>query len=145
VHDRDTPAADTKAAVDVTDLLARLTELTEELAEARVQQKHAEADLKKKARQVAAERKAHNATRQRLEDDCQALEADCDLLSAESHGLEAGVAEERNARTSVEADLKRVQDRTAVLQQKLKIAWTELKQSETEAGEQLPWWRRLGS
>jgi hypothetical protein len=145
VHDRDTPAGDNKAAVDVTELLARLTELTEELAEARVQQKHAEADLKRRTREVAAERKAHNTTRQRLEDDCQALEAECDLLSAESHGLEAGVSEERNARTAVEADLKRVHDRTAVLQHKLKIAWAELKQSEAEAAEPLPWWRRLGS
>jgi hypothetical protein len=145
VHDRDTPTPDTTAAVDVSELLTRLAELTEELAEARVEQKHAQAELRKKTREVAGERKAHDAARQRLEDDCQALEAECDFLSAESQGLEAGVAEERNARVAVEADLKRVQDRTSVLQNKLKIAWAELKQSETEASEQHPWWRRLGS
>lgn len=145
VPDRDTPTADTKAAVDTSELLARLAELTEELAEARVQKKHAEAEKEKRTREVATERKAHNTARQRLEDECQALEAECDLLSAESQALEAAVAEEQKARTAVEADLKRAQDRTAVLQRKLKVAWAELRQSETEGAEKLPWWRRRGS
>jgi chromosome segregation ATPase len=144
-HDRDTPTADTTAAVDVTELLARVAELTEELAEARVQQKHAEAELERRTRQVNIERQAHNATRQRLEDDSQALVTECDLLAAESRGLEAEVARERNARTAVEEDLKRVQDRTAALQDKLRIAGAQRRQNETEAPEQPPWWRRLGS
>jgi chromosome segregation ATPase len=145
LHDPGTPTADTSAAVDVSELLARLAQRTEELAEAKVEQKQVEAELKRRSRQVTAERKAHNETRQRLEGDCQALEAECDLLSAESRELEAEVAQERNARAAAEADLTRVQDRTAALQQKLKFAWAELRQSETEAAEQLPWWRRRGS
>lgn len=144
MHERDAPTADTTAAVDVTELLAKLAERTEELAEAKVQRKHAEAELKRRTREVSTERKAHNETRQRLEDDCQALEGESYLLSAESRLLEAEVAQEGNARTAAEADLKRVQDRTAALQHKLKIAWAELRPSETEAAEQLPWWRRRG-
>jgi chromosome segregation ATPase len=145
LRDPDTPVTDTTAAVDVSELLARLAERTEELAEATVRQKHAEADLRRRTREVTAERKAHNETRQRLENDCQALGTECDLLSAERRGLEAEVARERNARTTVEADLKRVQDRIGSLQHKLKGAWGELRQRETEVAEQPSWWKRLGS
>lgn len=145
LHDRDTPTSDTKAAVDVTELLAMLAQRTEELAAAKVQQKHAESELRKRKREVISERKAHNETRQLLGDDCRALESECDLHSVESRELEADVGQERDGRAAVEADLKRVQDRTAAFERKLKIARAELRQDETEVAEQLPWWKRLGS
>jgi chromosome segregation ATPase len=145
LHDRDTPAPETKAAVDVTELLARLAQRTEELAEAKAQQKHADSELRKRKREVTSERKAHNEARQLLKMDCQALESDCDRLAEGARALELEVAQVRDGRNAVEADLKRVQDLTAALQQKLKIARAELRQIETEAAEQLPWWKRLGS
>jgi chromosome segregation ATPase len=145
LRDSDTPVTDKTAAVDVSELLARLAARTEELAEARVRQKHAQAELKRRTREVTAERKAHSETRQRLENDCQALGTECDLLSAERRGLETEVARERSARSSVEADLKRVQDRIGSLQGKLKSAWSELRQREIEVAEQPSWWRRMGS
>ena len=75
LHKRGTSAADTTAAVDVSELLA--ARLTEELAEAKVEQKHAEAELKRRSRQVTTERKAHKELREPLEVDCQALESEC--------------------------------------------------------------------
>ena len=137
--------AETTVAVDVTELLARLAERTEELAEAKVNRKHVEAQLVKKTREVNTERKAHNETRQRLEDDCGVLEVECELLSVQGHELEAAIVQERVARTAVEADLKRAQDRNAALKRTLKIARGQLQQRETEAAEQLPRRRRLGS
>lgn len=145
LHDREVPTAETTVAVDVTELLARLAERTEELAEAKVNRKHAEAQLEKRTREVNTERKAHNETRQRLEDDCGALEVECELLSVEGRDLEAAVVQELDVRTAVEADLKRAQDRNAALERNLKIARGQLQQRETEAAKQLPRWRRLGS
>jgi chromosome segregation ATPase len=133
LHKRGTPTADTTAAVDVSELLARLAQRTEELAEAKVEQKHAEAELRKRSRQVTTERKAHNEMRQRLEEDCQALESECELLLAESRELELEVAREQDARTAVVGDVKRAEDVTAALQDKMKIIWAQLRQSETEA------------
>ena len=130
VPDRDSPAAETTAAVDVSELLARVAEQTEQLAEAKVEHKHAEAQLKKRTREVNAERKAHKATRERLEEDSQTLLDECDRLAAESRALEAEVARERNALTAVEEDLKRVQDRTVALEEKLKIASAQRRQNE---------------
>ena len=145
LHKRGTPTADTTAAVDVSELLARLAQRTEELAEAKVEQKHAEAELRKRARQVTTERKAHNEMRQSLEGDCQALESECELLLAESRELELEVAREQDARTAVVGDVKRAEDVTAALQDKMKIIWAQLQESETEAIEQPPWRKRLGS
>jgi chromosome segregation ATPase len=145
LHERGTPKADTTAAVDVSELLARLAERTEELAEARVEEKHAEAELRRRSRQVTSERKAHNEMRERLENDCQALESECELLLAESRELEIEAAREQDARTTVEGDLKRAEDLSAALQDKLKIVWAQLRESETESIEPPPWRRRLGS
>lgn len=145
LHERGAPTADTTAAVDVSELLARLAQRTEELAEAKVEQKHAEAELRKRSRQVTSERKAHKEMRERLEGDCQTLESECELLLAESRELEIEVAREQDARTSVEGDLKRAEDLTAALQDKLKIVWAQLRRSETETLEPLPWRRRLDS
>jgi chromosome segregation ATPase len=144
LRDGDASQAGTTASVDVTDLLGRLGEQTEELAEARVRQKHAEAELKRKAREMSAQRKAHNEKVKRLESDCAELEAECNQAAAESRELKALLARERRARSAAEADLKRVQERVASLQHQLQIAWTRLK--EDEAGtERRPWWNRLGS
>jgi chromosome segregation ATPase len=133
LHKRGTPTADTTAAVDVSELLARLAERTEELAEAKVEQKHAEAELRKRSRQLTTERKAHNDLREPLESDCEALESECELLLAESRELEAEVAREEEARTTAEVDLKRAEHMTATLEEKLKTVWAQLRQSETEA------------
>ena len=145
LHQRGTPRADTTAAVDVSELLARLAQRTEELAEAKVEQKNAEAELRKRSRQVTTERKAHNEMRERLEGDCQGLESECELLLAESRELEIEAAREQDARTTVEGDLKRAEDLSAALQDKLKIVWAQLRQNETETLEPLPWRRRLDS
>jgi chromosome segregation ATPase len=141
---REGRAADSAAAVDVTDLLSRLAEQTEELAEARVRQKHAEADLERKTREMDAERKAHLETRRQLETDCRELEAEANEVTAECRELEAEVARERKTRTQTEADLKRTQDRVAALQHQLQVAWAQLEHGGSEA-EQRPWWGRLGS
>lgn len=135
LHKRGTPTADTTAAVDVGELLARLAQRTEELAEAKVEQKHAEAELKRRSRQVTTERKAHNEERQGLEGECQTLESECELLFAESHELEAEVAREREAVTAAEVNLKRAEDLSAALQDKLKILWDQLRQSEPNSGD----------
>jgi chromosome segregation ATPase len=141
---RDAGGADSTAAVDVTDLLTRLAEQTEELAEARVRQNHAEADLSRRTREMDAERKAHLETRRKLETDCRELEAEANEVTAECRELEAEVARERKTRTKVEADLKRTQDRIAALQHQLQVAWAQLEHGGSQA-EQRPWWRRLGS
>jgi chromosome segregation ATPase len=145
LHQRGTPRADTTAAVDVSELLARLAQRTEELAEAKVEQKNAEAELRKRSRQVTTERKAHNEMRERLEGDCQGLESECELLLAESRELEIEVAREQDARAAAEGELKRAEDLTAALQDKLKIIWAQLRESETESIEPLPWRRKPGS
>ena len=148
LHERGKPTADTKAttaAVDVSELLARLAQRTEELAEAKVEQKQAEAELRKRSRQVTTERKAHNEVRERLEGDCEALESECELLLAESRELEVKLTREQDVRTAVEVDLKRAEDLTAALQDKLKIVWAQLRESETEAIESPPRRKRLGS
>jgi chromosome segregation ATPase len=145
LHDREVLTAETTVSVDVTELLARLAKRTEELAEAKVNRKHAKAQLDERTREVNAERKAHNETRQRLEDECRALEVECELLSVEGRELVAAVVQERDARTAIEADLKRAQERNAALERNLKIARGQLQQRETEATEQLPRRRRLGS
>lgn len=133
LHKRGTPTADTTAAVDVSELLAKLAQRTEELAEAKVEQKQAEAELRKRSRQVTTERKAHKELREPLEVDCQALESECELLLVESRELEVEVAREQDARTAVEADLKRAEHLTATLEDKLKMVWAQLRQSENEA------------
>jgi hypothetical protein len=125
------------------DLLARLADRTEELAEARVRQKHAEADLNRKTRELASERKARGHARKPLETDRRELEAEYREVSAECRDLEAEIGRERNARTADEAELKRVQYRVAALQQQLQFAWAQL-QERTE-GAQRSWWSRLGS
>jgi chromosome segregation ATPase len=136
--------ADNAAVVDATDLLARLAERTEELAEARVRQKHAEAGLKRRTQELDAERKAHREVRQRLETDCRELQAECEQVSAECGALEAEVARQQEARTAAEVDLKRAQDRVASLEHQLQIAWAQLQQDGTGA-EQRPWWSRSSS
>jgi chromosome segregation ATPase len=145
LHDGEVLTAETTVAVNVTELLARVAQRTEELAEAKVNRKHAEAQLEQRTREVDTERKAHNDTRQRLEDHCGPLEVECELLSVEGGELEAAVVQERDARAAVEADLKRAQDRNAALERNLKMARGQLQQRETEAAEQLPRRRRLGS
>jgi chromosome segregation ATPase len=136
--------ADNTAIVDVTDLLARLAERTEELAEARVRQKHAEAGLKRKTQEMDAERKAHREMRQRLETDCRDLKAECDQVSAECGELKAQVARERRGRLAAEVDLRRAKERVASLEHQLQIAWAQLQQDAVES-ERRPWWSRLGS
>jgi chromosome segregation ATPase len=128
LHKREAPSPDVTATVDVTDLLARLADRTEELAEANVRLKHAEADLKRKTREMALERKAHSETRHQLESDCQQLEAECRDVAAECRDLEAEVARQREARAAVEADLKRAEERAAELQHQLQIVWAQLRE-----------------
>jgi chromosome segregation ATPase len=144
LHERDASAADATATVDLADLLSRLAERTEELAEARVSQKHAEATLKQKTREWDKERKAHREARRQLETDCRELETESTQIRTERGELEAEVEREREARTAAEADLKRMQERVGSLQHQLKIAWAQLQQGGPEA-EQRPWWSRLGS
>jgi chromosome segregation ATPase len=144
LREGDAPKGGTTASVDVTDLLGKLGERTEELAEARVRQKHAEAEVKRKTREISAQRKAHGETVKRLEADCAELEAECNQAVAESQQLKTLLARERRARGAAEAELKRVQERVASLQHQLQIAWARLKEDESGA-ERRPWWGRLGS
>jgi chromosome segregation ATPase len=144
LRERDAEAADTSATVDVSELLTRLAERTEELAEARVGQKRAEANLKKKTRELDAERELRTKRRQQLETDCRELEAECIQVTEDYRALEAQLVREREARAAVQADLKRVQGRIAALQHQLQIAWAELKPEGTEA-EGGPWWDRSDS
>ena len=144
LREQGAPTAGATATVDVTDLLARLAERTEELAEARVRQRHAEAKLKKKTREMGAEREAHAETIRQLEADCREREEDCNRVAAEHSELEAQVAREREARAPVQADLKRAQDRVAALQHRLQVARAQLQHDESES-EKGPWWGRSGS
>jgi chromosome segregation ATPase len=139
-YERDVPPTDPAGTIDVWELLARLGDRTEELAEARVRQKHAEADLKRKTREVASERKARGLARKQLEADRRELEAESRKVEAECRDLEAELARERKARAADDAELNRV----AALQQQLQIAWAQLQGSGTE-GAQRSWWSRLGS
>jgi chromosome segregation ATPase len=143
LHKREASSPDVTATVDVTDLLARLADRTEELAEAKVRQEHTEADLKRKTREMASERKAHTEARQQLEADCQQLEAECHEVAAECRKLEAEIARQREARAAVEADLKRAEDRAAELQHQLQIVWAQLREDK-RAG-QRPRWRKSDS
>jgi chromosome segregation ATPase len=144
LYERDAPQTDPAGAMDAMELLARLADRTEELAEARVRQKHAEADLKRKTRELASERKARAQARKQLEADRRELEAEFREVEAECRDLEAEIARGRKGRTADEAELKRVQHRVAALQQQLQVAWAQLQESGTE-GAQRSWWSRLGS
>jgi chromosome segregation ATPase len=144
LYGTDAPEADSAGTMDVLELLARLADRTEELAEAKVRQKHAEADLNGKTRELASERKARDQARKQLETDRRELEAEYREVSAECRDLEAELARERKARTADEAELKRAQYRVAALQQQLQVAWAQLQESGTE-GAQRSWWSRLGS
>lgn len=134
------PSSDTTATVDLTDLLARLADRTEELAHAKVRQEHAEADLKTKTHALAVERKAHGETRSRLEADCRQLQAECQEVEAECRELEAEVTRQREARAAVEADLKRAQVRVAALQHQLQTVSVGVREN-NRPGPQ-PRWRR---
>ena len=57
------------------------------------------------------------------------------MLLAESRELEGEVAREQDARRSAEVELKRAEHMTATLEDKLKMVWAQLRQSETEAFE----------
>jgi chromosome segregation ATPase len=163
LHETDPSKADTTATVDVMDVLARLADRTEELAEAKVRQKHAEATLRRKTREMNTERKAHREACKRLEADCRDLGAEFGQVAAQCRELEAEIARERKARTALEVDLKRAQrgvaalqhhlqvawaqlqqDRSAALQHELQGAWAQLQPGRTEGG-QRSWWSRLGS
>ena len=138
------PAADERSTVDVKELLTKLSERTEEVAEAQVKQKAAEADLRRMTRQLSAQRKAHDETSQRLETDRRELEEERDTVAAERRELEAEVARELEARAALEAELEETQERVTALQHRLQIAWTELQRTEAEP-EQRRWWDRRGS
>jgi chromosome segregation ATPase len=143
LHKRDATSPETSATVDVTDLLARLADRTEELAQAKVRQEYAEADLKRKTREMAAEREAHSERHRQLEADCEQLEAECQQVEAECRELEAEVSRQREARAAVEADLKRAHQRVAGLQHQLQIVSAQLRE-DNKAGPQ-PRWRRSDS
>jgi chromosome segregation ATPase len=143
LYERDAPQTDPAGSMDVLELLARLADRTEELAEASVRQKHAEANVKRKTREVASERKARGLARKQLEADRGELEAESREVAAECRDLEAEIARERKARSADEAELKRVEYRVAALQHQLQIAWAQL-QERTERAKR-SWWSRLGS
>jgi septal ring factor EnvC (AmiA/AmiB activator) len=143
LREQGTAAGDTTATVDVTELLTRLAERTEELAEARARQKHAEARLKRKRREIYKERKIHEETLEQLETDCRELEQKCHQAAAEYRELEGQADRERKARATVEADLKRAQQRAAAVQHRLQIARAQLEEGDREA-ERRPWWERSG-
>ena len=141
---QDAPDADSQSKVDVTELLSRLTERSEELGEARVQQKAAAADLRRTSRQLSAQRKAHAETRERLETDRRELEEERHRVVAERRELEAEVAREMEARAELEGELEETQERIAALQRRLQAAWGELQQTDPEP-EDRRWWNRRGS
>jgi chromosome segregation ATPase len=144
LRERNASTADATATVDVTELLTRLAERTEELAEVKVRQKHAEASLKTKTRELDTEREAHGETLRQLEAECREREEECNRVAAEYRELEAQVAREREASAAVQTDLQRAQDRVAALQHQLQVAWSQLRQGGSEA-EERPWWGRSGS
>jgi chromosome segregation ATPase len=143
LHERDVPAADASASVDVTELLSRLADQTAELAEARVLQKQAEASLNAKSGEVDAERKAHAETRSRLEAKCRELEAECQQVAASCRELEDEITWARGPRAAAETELKRAQEQSAAFQHQLQVVWAQLQQEKAEGSD--PWWRRRGS
>ena len=128
LHEPDPPPADANASVDVADLLERLADLTAELADASVRQKHAEAKLKTKAAELESEREAHDEAVRRLEADC--------------GELEAVLAGQRDARAATEADLKRAKERGAAVHHQLRVVQAQLGQDKPQGPP--PWWRRFG-
>jgi chromosome segregation ATPase len=144
LRQQDAPDADARSRVDATELLSKLSERTEELAEARVTQKAAEADLRRVTRQVSAQRKEHAETSERLETDRRELEEERDQVVAERRELEAEVARELEARAALEGELEQTQERVDALQRRLKVAWAERQQAEPEPDEPR-WWQRRGS
>jgi chromosome segregation ATPase len=113
------------------------------VTEARVKQKHAEDRLTTKTRELEAEREEHTRTRRRLEGDARELETERHDFVAACRELEAEVAEQREARTAAEEELKRAEERSAALQHQLQVVWAQLQQQQPEAAQ--PWWRRFGS
>lgn len=140
LHEPD-PPPDANASVDVDDLLAKLSDQTAELAEAKVKQKQAEAKLKTKADELESERAAHEQTVQRLEADCRELEAECQEVAAACGELEAVLAGQRNARATTETELKRAKERSAALHHQLRVVQAQQGQ-DTQQGPP-PWWRRF--
>jgi chromosome segregation ATPase len=143
LHERDVPAADASASVDVTELLSRLADQTAELTEARVLQKQAEASLNAKSGEVDAERQAHAETRSRLEAKCRELEAGCQKVAASCRELQDEITWARSARAAAETELKRAQEQSAAFQHQLQVVWAQLQQEKAEGRD--PWWRRRGS
>jgi chromosome segregation ATPase len=143
LHERDVPAADASASVDVTELLSRLADQTAELTEARVLQKQAEASLNAKSGEVDAERQAHAETRSRLEAKCRELEAECQQVAASCRELQDEITWARSARAAAETELKRAQEQSAAFQHQLQVVWAQLQQEKAEGRD--PWWRRRGS
>ena len=133
-----------RSRVDVSELLGRLSERTEELAEAKVTQKAAETDLRRTTRELSTQRKAHSETSQRLETDRRELEEERDQVVTERRELEAEVARELEARAALEAELEQTQERVADLQRRLQSAWADLQQTEPEP-EDRRWWSKRGS
>jgi hypothetical protein len=76
--------------------------------------------------------------------DCGELEAEAIEVKADCRHLEAEVGREGKARTKVDPDLKRAQDRIAALQHQLWVARAQLEHGGPQA-EQRPWWGQLGS
>jgi chromosome segregation ATPase len=143
LRQHEVPPADATAQVDVEELLAKLADLTAELAEARVRQEHAEANLKTQTRELESERKAHRQTKKQLEGDRRALEAERDELVAACGELEPQLAEQRERRSAAEAELKRAEERSEALQHQWQVVRAQLQQQPPE--EPSPWWRRSGS
>jgi septal ring factor EnvC (AmiA/AmiB activator) len=142
LHDPDRPSGDANASVDVGDLLAKLSEQTAELAEARVKQEQAEAKLKKKAGELESEQAAHDEVVQRLEADCRELEAECQEVAAACGELEAVLAGQRTAHAATEADLKGAKERGAALHHQLRVVQAQQGQDKPQGPP--PWWRRFG-
>ena len=143
LYEREASQPDSAGAMDAMELLARLADRTEELAEAKVRQKHAEADLKSKTREAASERKARAQARKQLEADRRELEAEYREVEGECRDLEAEIARERKTRTALEAELTRARHRVAALQHQLQVVWARLQQDKPEGPQS--WWRRFGS
>lgn len=144
LYEKDAAKADAAGSPDVMEVLTSLAERTEELAEASVRQKRAEADLRKVTRELGSERKARTQVREQLEADRRELQAECDEVAAECRALEDEIVLERKTRAAHEAELKRVQHRIAALQQQLQAAWAQVPQGTSERGRR-SWWSRLGS
>jgi chromosome segregation ATPase len=126
------------------DLLTRLAERTEQLAEANVRHEHAEADLRKMTREAGTERKARGLRRKQLEADRRDLKTERDEIAAGCRDLKTEIARERNALTALEDQLTQAQHRVTTLQHQLQVAWAQLPQRGSQGG-QRSWWSRLGS